>query len=126
MKTFVLLAFTLVACAPTEQDCRALMPIAGDAVTISTTPSGMTGCTTNVDGVTVTTELHRDGLHWRAGQTWVDERATPAGEVHAAIAAIKARREVGARIAAGTSAADALVKKGKENARQLWDRLRKR
>ncbi len=51
MKAFVLLALILVACAPTEQDCRALMPIAGDTVVISTTPIGTKGCTTNVDGV---------------------------------------------------------------------------
>lgn len=54
MKAFALLF--LVACAPTEQACRALMPLTGDAITITSTPNSTTGFTTTIDGVSVTTE----------------------------------------------------------------------
>ncbi len=120
-----LACFNLIACRPRVEDCRALMPLAGEAVTIVTTPSGTTGCTTNIDGITVTTELHRDGLHWQRGQTWVDGNPTEASEVHNTIAAIKAKREVETRVAAAEAAATTAVTKATEAGKKLLDRLRK-
>lgn len=96
-----------------RQECRALTPIAGDAVTITSTPNGKTGCTTNVDGMTATMELRRDGLRWRTGQTWVDGQRTARGEVQRTIAVIEARRDIEARLGAAEAATAATITSGK-------------
>jgi len=125
MKRALAIALLVTSCSPREQDCRALMPIAGDAVTISTTPAGTTGCTTNVDGISVTTELQRDGLHWKPGQTWVEGTPTDRSEVHNRVAAIKANREVETHVVAAEAAATAAVTKAKETGKKLLDALRR-
>jgi len=123
----LLLALTVLlgGCGPRVQDCRALLLASGEHVSITTTPNGTTGCSTSIEHVTVMTELHRDGLRWRQGQTWVDGQRTEPAEVHNAIAAVKARRDVETRIAAGQAAAETAVTKAREAGQKLLDRLRK-
>jgi|GEM_PF-4525255 len=123
-KYVIALLLLTAACSPREQDCRALMPLTGDAVTITTTPSGTRGCTTTIDGITVTTELHRDGLHWMAGQNWVNGTPTDRSDVHNRVAALRAKREVEARITAAQAAAATALGKATEVGRRLLHRLR--
>jgi len=125
MKRALAIALLAASCSPRAQDCRALMPITGDAVTIITTPAGTTGCATNVDGISITTELQRDGLHWKPGQTWVDGKPTAPGDVHSAIAAIKARRAIDSGVVAAEAATTATITKAKEAATKLFKRLRR-
>jgi hypothetical protein len=101
------------------------MPASGEAVAITSTPDGETGCTSIVQGVVVTTSLHRDGLHWRAGQTWVDGTPTAPGDVQSAIAAVKAKRDVEESIAAAEAVAITALTKAKETGRELLDRFKK-
>lgn len=122
----VLVAIVAAGCNPGVQDCRALMPIGGEAITIVTAPSGAPGCATVVDGVSVVTELHRERLRWRVGRTWVDGRPTPADELHSAIASVRARRDIESRVAAAQAAAETSIAKAKEVGTQLLEKLRKK
>lgn len=89
------------------------MPFTGEAVPIVTTPNGTTGCTTNKDGITITTELQRDGTDWRAGTTWIEGQRVAPGQVHDTRAA-----------AAEAAAARSIIATTEEAGKKLQDVLR--
>src|SRR5262249_12359474 len=65
-------------CLKVEQ-CPSLPPVAGDQVSLVTTPAGKTGCRCVTDDVAVVVQPERDGLiGWKRGQIWVD--GTPVTE----------------------------------------------
>ena len=115
----------LAACSPSTDECRTILPLTGEAVMVTRTPSGVVGCTTSVDGVTVTTEAHRAGLGWSAGTTWVDGEETRREHVHAQVAAIRTRRDIEAAAASAKAATAEAIKQGRELGRKLVERLKR-
>jgi hypothetical protein len=69
---FIVIALFAAGCLKVEQ-CPSLLPVAGERVSLVTTPAGKSGCKCVTDDVTVVVQAERSGLSgWKRGQIWVD------------------------------------------------------
>ncbi len=121
----LLLAAIAVACAPSAEDCRELMPVDtvdfGPAVP-HPTPAATRGCKATKEGVSIQIEAVRRNLRWERGRIWVDGLEAPEADLHSAVAAARARHgaaELGAK-------AGQAVKGLKDAARSFRDSFRGR
>jgi hypothetical protein len=109
-----------MACAPTVQDCHAILPVPGAAATLTRTPADTPGCSCITDGVLVVAEARRSGFSWVRGRLWIDGIAVPEQEFTTRLAEAKARRQIetAAAHAKGTAAGI------KEEARKVGERIK--
>jgi hypothetical protein len=80
-RLLVVLAAALLAagCGVKLDQCRALLPVAGEPVALVKTPAGKMGCSCLTEDVVVVVQPERDGLFgWKRGQIWID--GTPVSE----------------------------------------------
>jgi hypothetical protein len=86
---------SLIGCAPSPDNCRSILPLAGDGISACTTPAGTTGCSCLSNGVAVIAEAKRDGItSWSRGRLWVDGRETTENDFSSALALATARKQV--------------------------------
>ena len=92
---FVPLVVLLAAgCLKVEQ-CPSLLPVAGEQVSLVTTPAGKSGCKCVSDGVTVVVQPERSGLFgWKRGQIWVDGAPVSEADFETKLAEAKTRNAV--------------------------------
>ncbi len=95
-----LIAFAAIAlivlpgCAPSVQDCHAILPVVAEPVTVTPTPAGTPGCSCMTDGVLVVAEARRTGFSWARGQLWVEGTPVSEQDFSSRLAQVKARRQV--------------------------------
>jgi hypothetical protein len=96
MRVRFLLVFVVFAagCLKVEQ-CPKLLPVAGEQVSLVTTPAGKTGCKCVTDGVQVVVQPERDGLFGRKrGQIWIDGAPVSEADFENKLAEAKAKAAV--------------------------------
>lgn len=129
MRKAVLLAIVLlVACSPSLDTCRKLMPpaVAGEQVVVMTTPYGRTGCgCTTVDGVLVVVQPERGFFAWKRGQIWVDKKPVTEGEFVIALNMAIAKRKAEALADSAMNATERAVAKAKGLAKDFLDAIGK-
>jgi hypothetical protein len=116
----LLLAGIAVACAPSAEDCRELMPVDFGPAVPHPTPAATRGCKATKDGVSIQVEAVRRNLRWERGRVWVDGLEAPEADLQSALAAARARH---AAAELGTKAGQA-VKGLKDAARSFRDSFR--
>ena len=89
-----LVALLAAGCLKVE-NCPSLLPVAGEKVSLVTTPAGKTGCKCVSDDVTVVVQPERDGLFgWKRGQIWVDGAPVSEAEFQNKLAEAKTKHAV--------------------------------
>jgi hypothetical protein len=100
-----ILVFALFAagCLKVEQ-CPKLLPVAGEKVSLVTTPVGKTGCKCMSDGAMVVVQPERAGLFgWKRGQIWIDGAPVTEAEFENKLAEAKAKHAVESAIDRATA-----------------------
>jgi hypothetical protein len=88
------IALLAAGCLKVEQ-CPSLLPVAGEQVSLVTTPAGKSGCKCVSDDVTVVVQPERSGLFgWKRGQIWVDGAPVSEAEFQNKLAEAKTRHAV--------------------------------
>ena len=118
----LLLLFT-IACAPTVQDCHAILPVAGAAATLTRTPTDTPGCSCITDGVVVIVEAKRSGFSWTRGRLWIDGIVVPELEFTTRLAEAKARRQIETAAAQAKGAAAGIKEEARKVGKALSDLL---
>ncbi len=116
----LLLAGVVVACAPSAEDCREIMPVDFGPAVPHPTPAATRGCKATKDGVAVQVEAVRRNLGWERGRIWVDGIEAPEADLQSAVVAAKARH---AASQLGTKAGQA-VRDLKDAAKSFRDSFR--
>ena len=96
MRPRLLLVLVLFAagCLKVEQ-CPKLLPVAGEQVSLVTTPVGKTGCKCVTEGVMVVVQPERAGLFgWKRGQIWIDGAPVSEAEFENKLAQAKTEHAV--------------------------------
>ena len=97
MRRFLIVAVVALlaaGCLKVEQ-CPSLLPVAGEQVSLVTTPAGKSGCKCVTDDVTVIVQPERDGLFgWKRGQIWVDGAPVSEANFQTKLTEAKTRRAV--------------------------------
>ena len=87
-------ALLAAGCLKVER-CPSLLPVAGEQVSLVTTPAGKSGCKCVTDDVTVVVQPERDGLFgWKRGQIWVDGVPVSEADFQTKLTEAKTRRAV--------------------------------
>jgi len=96
MRRIIVAVVALLAagCLKVEQ-CPSLLPVAGEQVSLVTTPAAKSGCKCVTDDVIVVVQPERDGLFgWKRGQIWVDGAPVSESEFQNKLAEAKTRHAV--------------------------------
>ena len=68
----IVIALFAAGCLKVEQ-CPSLLPVAGEQISVVTTPTGKSGCKCVADDVVIVVQPERDGLFgWKRGAIWID------------------------------------------------------
>lgn len=121
----LLLLLLTIACAPTVQDCTAILPVAGAGATLTRTPADTPGCSCRTEGVVVVAEAKRSGFSWTRGRLWIDGNVVPEQEFATRLAEAKARRQIETAAAQVKGTAAAIKEEARKAAKALTDLLRR-
>lgn len=121
--TTSVLLLLLLGCTPSAQDCRHILPVVAEPVSLTTTPAGTHGCSCVSDGVLVIAEARRSGLSWARGQLWVDGTPVREQDFSTSLAQAKAQRQVETAAAQAKGIADGVRDQVRKAGKALKDIL---
>lgn len=114
----------VIACAPSVQDCRSILPVASEPVTLTTTPVGTPGCSCLSDGVLVVAEARRTGFSWSRGALWIDGISVGEQDFSSKLAEAKTRKQIEAAAAQAQGAAKGVRDQIRNAGKALTDLLK--
>lgn len=119
----LVMSLGLCGCTPNIEDCRAVLPVAGE-VSVVTTPTGQPGCSCVTEGVTVVVQPVRKGLFgWKRGAIWVEGTPTSEAEFPSRLENARLQKRVEDATTHVMSAAQVALEKAAAATRGLVDGL---
>ena len=86
-----LLLLLVAGCGLRATDCQTLLPVLDGTISVTTTPTGTSGCSCTTEDVVVTVEARRHYFSWERGQLWIDGHTVAMEEFSARLAEAKDR-----------------------------------